>query len=197
MNQRLRASPNFGEAIVTILADVVALHGAEFGNVQLVAGTKLIIVAERGLRTPFLLAFREVQTTDGCACGRAWQMGEPVVVPDVELDEQFAPFREVAKEAGFRAVQSTPLITSNGKSLGMVSTLFANPYAPTGIEMAVCKAYCTTAADRLEELLDGTPLELEARTLHAALYADFGIGSRDAVQVRPTGRSTPDLDTSP
>ena len=102
MDQRLKASATFEAAVRTILSDIVALHGAGFGNVQLAAGDKLIIVAEHGLRAPFLLAFREVRTTDGCACGRAWQTGEPVIVADVELDKPFAPFREIAREAGYR-----------------------------------------------------------------------------------------------
>jgi hypothetical protein len=71
MNQRLKACDAFEAAVTTILSDIVALHGAEFGNVQLAAGATLIIVAEQGLRAPFLLAFREVRISDGCACGRA------------------------------------------------------------------------------------------------------------------------------
>lgn len=183
MNQRLRAAATFEAAVSTLLADVVALHGAEFGNVQLSAGRKLIIVAKHGLRAPFLLAFREVQTTDGCACGRAWKTGEPVVVVDVDLDKEYAPFREIAKEAGYRSVQSTPLISSDGMSLGMVSTQFASQYVPTNIEMAICKAYCTMAADYLQALLDGSQLELEAQKLHDALYSDLGVDTRVAAQL--------------
>ena len=175
MNQRLKASATFKGALARILADVVALHGAEFGNVQLAAGAKLIIVAEHGLRAPFLLAFREVRTTDGCACGRAWQTGEPLVVADVDLDEPYAPFRHIAKQAGYRSVQSTPLIASDGMPLGMVSTLFANQYVPTNIEMSICKAYCVVAADHLQALLNGSRLEAEAQILHDALYADLDI----------------------
>jgi GAF domain-containing protein len=183
MNQRLRASRTFEAAVSTILADVVALHGAEFGNVQLAAGAKLLIVAEQGLRAPFLLAFREVRTTDGCACGRACQTGVPIVVSDVDLDEPYAPFREIAKQAGYRSVQSTPLVTSDGVPLGMVSTLFANRYVPTKIEMAICKEYCTMAADHLQALLDGSRLESEAQKLHQALYADLRVEARDAAQI--------------
>src|SRR4051794_7091361 len=125
MNQRLKASATFQGAVGRILADIVALQGAEFGNMQLAAGARLIIVAEHGLRAPFLSAFREVRTTDGCACGRAWQTGQPLVIADVELDEPYAPFRHIAREAGYRSVQSTPLTASNGMPVGMVSTLFA------------------------------------------------------------------------
>ena len=183
MNQRLQASATFEAAVATILADTVALHGAEFGNVQLAAGAKLIIVAEHRLRAPFLLAFREVRTTDGCACGRAWQTGEPIIVADVALEESYAPFREIAKEAGYRSVQSTPLIASNGMPLAMVSTHFANRYVPTKIEMAICKAYCTMAADRLQALLGASQLDSVAQKLHDALYADLGVDDRVGDQI--------------
>jgi hypothetical protein len=46
--------------------------------------------------------------TDGCACGRAWQTGEQIMVEDVCLDEAFAPFRQIAAEAGFRSVHEHP-----------------------------------------------------------------------------------------
>lgn len=175
LQQRLKGCLTFQVTIETILADMVALHGAEFGNVQLAVGDKLVIVAEHGLRAPFLAAFREVRTTDGCACGRAWQTGEPIVIADVNLDKPYAPFRDIAKEAGYRSVQSTPLIARDGTPLGMVSTLFANRYVPTGIEMAVCKTYCTLAADHLQALLDGSPLEAQAQQMHDALYSDAGV----------------------
>src|SRR3954465_12604510 len=175
MNQRLRASRTFEAAVSTILAGVGALHGAEFGNVQLAAGAKLLIVAEQGLRAPFLLAFREVRTTDGCACGRAWQTGGPIVFWDGARDEPYAPFREIAKEAGYRSVQSTPLVTSDGMPIGMVSSQFANPYVPTNIGMVICKSYCVTAADHLKALLGGSRLETKARQLHEALYADVRV----------------------
>ena len=175
LDQRLKACSTFEAAVRTILADMVALHGAEFGNVQLAVGDKLVIVAEHGLRAPFLLAFREVRTTDGCACGRAWQTGEPIIVEDVDLDAPFAPFRDIAKEAGYRSVQSTPLIAGDGMPLGMVSTLFANPHVPTRIEMSICKTYCVRAADHLQALLNGALLKTKARQMHEALYSDLRV----------------------
>jgi hypothetical protein len=55
----------------------------------------------------------------------------------------------------------------------MVSTLFANPYVPTTIEMATCKTYCVMAADYLQALLSGSQLASEAQKLHDTLYGDF------------------------
>jgi GAF domain-containing protein len=147
MKQRLKTCRTFETAIDTLLRDVVALHGAEFGNVQLLDGDRLLLVAERGLETPFLQAFREIKRSDYVASAKAWKSGEPAVIEDVEGEEAYLPFKEVAREAGYRSVQSTPLVTKNGRLLGMVSTLFAHRHIPTPIEMSTVKAYAGDAAD--------------------------------------------------
>ena len=46
MTQRLLQSNTFEEAISTILDDVIALLGAEYGNVQLSIGNELVIAAQ-------------------------------------------------------------------------------------------------------------------------------------------------------
>ena len=80
MTARLREKRTFETAIGVILDDVIALHGAEFGDFQLPVQDELVIVAQRGLTRPFLDAFRRVKQIDGCACGRALRTGKPVVV---------------------------------------------------------------------------------------------------------------------
>ncbi len=173
MNQRLKACTTFEAAIELILRDVVALHGAEFGNLQLRIGDRLLLVAERGLEAPFLHAFREIGRAEYCASARAWETGDSIVIEDVEADETYGPFREVAREAGYRSVQSTALITRRGRLVGMVSTLFANIHLPTAIEMATVKAYAKDAADYLEKLLGDTELESKAIELQEKLYASL------------------------
>jgi GAF domain-containing protein len=172
MTQRLQAQRSFEAAIETLLNDVVALHGAEYGDLQLLVGDHLVVVAQRGLSGSFLRAFRRVGPADGCACGRALREGRTIVVADVMQDAGYAPFRGEAKAAGYRAVQSTPIATSRGRVLGMVSTLFANVHEPTPIELATLARYSRVAADFLEELLDTDTLATAAQRMHAALYAD-------------------------
>jgi hypothetical protein len=155
--------------------NAIALHGAEYGNVQLLAEDELVIVAQRGLRPEFLRTFRHVRRDDGCACGRALRRGTPVVIPDVEADAEFADFRSDARLAGFRAVQSTPLITRHGKPLGVVSTHFANVHHPTKIEMETLQAYGVIAAEFAFKLLGETPLLTMARRLSKDLYDRIGV----------------------
>jgi len=175
MGQRLHLCRTFEDSVRRILVDVVALHGAEFGNVQMPVGDRLVIVDQLGLDAAFLSAFREVRSADGCACGRALREGRAVVVADVEADKAYVPFRAAAKRAGYRSAQSTPMLTSGGTVVGVVSTLFANAYAPTQIEMTTLSRYCRLAAERLLLLLDGQELSRKALELHKELYSVVGV----------------------
>lgn len=172
MTQRLQSQRTFEAAVETVLNDVVALHGAEYGDFQLVNRDRLVIVAQRGLSAAFLQTFKSVPRDAGCACGRAWRLKRTVVVADVDRDRDYAPFRTDARAAGYRAVQSTPLMT-RGKVMGMISTLFANPHEPTPIELEILGRYARVAADYLVTLLGDEDLGSKAETMNRALCADM------------------------
>jgi GAF domain-containing protein len=190
MMDRLVAQPTFEAAIATLLADVVALHGAEFGDVQLPIGDELVIVARFGLDADFVRAFRRVRSDDGSACGRALRARETVVIADVECDAEYAAFRPDARAAGYRSVQTTPLFTRDGELIGMVSTLFANVHEPTEIEIDALQKYSIAAADYLRSLLNGETVVGKAVDMHARLCDELGVdahGEVDAVPAVPAG----------
>jgi GAF domain-containing protein len=169
MTDRLFRCDTFELAIWTILNDAISLLGAEYGNVQLLRGEDLLIVAQRGLPKEFLNLFRRVRRGDGSACGRALLLGESVVIPDVQIDRQFTAYRGIARDSHFRAVQSTPL-SENGTQLGVLSTHFANVHQPSKIEMDTLRAYGVVAAQYAFKLLGEMPLEVMANRMHEKLY---------------------------
>lgn len=171
MTQRLHRCSTFEETIQTILDDAIALQGAEYGNVQLPVGDKLVIAVQRGLPEAFLQTFRRVGKDDGCACGRALRHGAPVVITDVEQDEEYAAFRGDARTAGYRAVQTTPLVTRDDRLLGLVSTHFAEVHQPTPIEMETLQTYGTVAAEHGFALLGDDTLARKAERMNERLYA--------------------------
>jgi GAF domain-containing protein len=146
---RFDESSNLDELLGRILSSSLDLMGAPLGNVQLMnwKSGHLSIAAQRGFREPFLEVFRSVRADDGAACGQALRRRSPVVIEDVLDDAEFAPFREVALEAGFRAVQSTPLVSSNGAFVGMVSTHFDARHRPLDTEMATLRSLAEVAAN--------------------------------------------------
>ena len=173
MTRRLVRNRDLEGIVRTILDDVIALLGAEYGNIQLPVGDELAIVAQRGLSADFLRTFWRVKKQDGSACGRALRLGAPVIIPDIEKDDEFALFRHDASVSGFRSVQSTPLVTKAGSLLGIVSTHFANVHEPTPIEMNTLKAYGVIAAEYAFMVMDENYASLasKAEQMSAELYA--------------------------
>ncbi len=105
--------------------------GAHAANIQLFDGATgaLKIVAQRGFDDHFLQFFHEVRTTES-ACGAAMANGERVVVSDVANSELFCGKESgrVMLRAGSLAVQSTPIFTSAGGFVGMISTHYARQH---------------------------------------------------------------------
>lgn len=150
-NHRLAASAETRSACDALLHRSLELTGAMLGNVQLLdwrAG-ELEIVSQRGFQPDFLRFFERVNYRDSCACGRAAGTRAPVVVGDVMADAAFAPYRDIADRAGFRAVQSTPLLSSSAALVGIVSTHFPAAHAPTLQELASLKEIARCAADAI------------------------------------------------
>ena len=133
-----------------VLEKVLSLARADRGNVQLVdspPGT-LRIIAQHGFDEEFLDHFAVVADR-GSSCGRAARRNAQLVITDVAADQGFGPHREVAASSGFRAVQSTPLADREGRLVGMVSTHYARPYAPSARDMRIIKRYADLAGQVL------------------------------------------------
>lgn len=131
------------------------LTNAQFGNVQIYdpRSRSLVILAQRNFRKPFLDHFAVVTASDGSPCGRALANRMPTSVEDIETDPAFEPHRQVAREAGFRAVLSAPLVSGADKLIGILSTHFSQPRQFRGEETAAMTAYCASVALALERRL--------------------------------------------
>ena len=149
---RLLATTELQSVLQGVLNESMALQNADFGNIQLVNHKTgaLEIVAHKGFQEEFLTHFRSVRGPDDSACGRALQQGRRVIIEDVLTDEAFAPHRQVAASAGFRAVQCTPLFSRNGESLGMLSTHFRLPHRPSEHELRLTDLYVRQASELIE-----------------------------------------------
>jgi PAS domain S-box-containing protein len=147
-SSRLWRTRNLEEGLNEMLVAVMALLGADKGNVQLLDNQRrtLTIAAQHGFDQPFLDFFREVSANDPSACGRALRSGEQVVIEDVENDPAFRPLWSIARQSGYRAVVSTPLITGEGNLLGMLSTHFRSPHRPTQESLRRLDLYVRQAA---------------------------------------------------
>jgi signal transduction histidine kinase len=80
--------------------------------------------------------------------------GQRVVVEDVAASLIFkgTPALDVMLAAGARAVQSTPLVSSAGHLLGMISTHWARPHRPSAQSLKRLDLLARQAADFLERI---------------------------------------------
>ena len=60
--------------------------------------------------------------------------------------------REVLLSAGVRAVQSSPLLSSTGNVLGMISTHYARPFRPDDRQLRLLDLLARMAADFLQRI---------------------------------------------
>ncbi|MFT3880609.1 MAG: PAS domain S-box protein [Gemmatales bacterium] len=146
-SSRLWQMPSLHEGLEEMLSATIDLLGAHMGNIQLLEEGVLKIAVHRGFKPDFLDFFSEVTTEDDSACGRTLRAGLRTIIEDIETDGPYEPLRPIARSAGYRAVQSTPLIDRNGTPLGMVSTHFRTPHRPDAQELRRLDLYVRQAAD--------------------------------------------------
>ena len=137
-----------------IVHTAIALTRADKGNLQVLDehGDSLRIVAHHGFDDAFLRFFARVDADDPTAGGLAMRSGARAIVEDVAHSAVYAgqASREAVLAAGVRAVQATPLVSSAGTLIGLVSTHFASPRRPTAQEVGWMDLLARQAADFLE-----------------------------------------------
>jgi DNA-binding NarL/FixJ family response regulator len=133
------AAPNpfvdFGQSAVVpeFLASVVHAAKADFGNVRLFDSSNctLKIVAQSGFPSEFLNNCATIDYMNGCACAAAMRTRVRIIVTEVSSDLVFSnESRNALLGAKIRSLQATPLIGSQERLIGVVSTHYVRPGGP-------------------------------------------------------------------
>ncbi|HEX6790157.1 MAG TPA: PAS domain-containing protein [Candidatus Krumholzibacteria bacterium] len=136
-----------------ILHAAIAFTNADFGSIQLIDENECLYFAVRfGFDHAFLNRFQTVRAGDPTTCAAAMRTKERVIVEDVTRSELFRgqPSLEALLECGIRAVQSTPLISSTGVLIGLISTHYRRPTRPDERSLRWLDLLARQAADYLE-----------------------------------------------
>ncbi|HEX5272852.1 MAG TPA: LuxR C-terminal-related transcriptional regulator [Gemmataceae bacterium] len=111
---------------------------------------ELLLLAQSGFEPESAGHWKRVGSTT--ICGRAMASGGRVIVPDLECcdfpagTEDLAPYRL----SGIRATQSTRLVSRGGRLVGMISTHWREPHAPSERELSLFDVLARQAADLIE-----------------------------------------------
>jgi PAS domain S-box-containing protein len=137
--------------LMDVLKVAIGISSADKGNIQLVEPSTglLKMNAESGFDSAFLDFFDGRQPA---ACKQALETQQRVIVEDVRKSALFVgtPSLEVMNRAQIRAVQATPLISSAGNVLGVISTHFVTTYRPSEQELRLMDLLARQTADYLE-----------------------------------------------
>jgi len=170
MSVRLTGMLDVESVLSEVLEAALAVQGTGMGLLSLSdpARAGLTLRVHRGFDQTFLDEVDRVPGTG--ACGTAYAERRQVVIEDVEIEPRFAPYRDTARRAGFRACHSTPLFTRGGDILGVLSVHFAAPHRPTHRESRLIDLHARIAAAAIESarLHERLREELEDRRLSLA-----------------------------
>lgn len=149
LSSSLLSATELPSLLKQLLDATVEMQRADFGCVQLYDSTsrELNLIAQRGFDADALERLASGGSPESASGCRAITRRERVVVSDVDTDQEYAPLRGFAKEAGYRAVHSTPLFDRNDEPLGVLTTHFREPHQPSERELRLTDLYARQAAD--------------------------------------------------
>ena len=152
--QRLRTSKDVGADLLQVLDIAIGIAGADMGTLQRFDERNdcLTIVASRGFSSEALTFFGIVRRDTNTTCAAALTRRMRVFVEDVSTSYLFVGTRELdmLRAGGIAAVQSTPLISSNGRLWGVFSTHFHKPQIESEFDHAALDRLAVQVADSLE-----------------------------------------------
>lgn len=151
LSSRLMQSGDFTALMGDIIDVAMKVTAADMGNIQLLQGGALKIIAHRGFDAVFLNFFETVEDTHS-ACGSAMESGERVIIEDVANSPVFAgsPALAAMLQAQAHAVQSTPLVTRGGELIGMLSTHYKTVRRPSERDLRFLDVLARQTADIIE-----------------------------------------------
>ena len=153
VSTRLIQADGFPVMLHEILDAAIEITGAAMGNIQLLDSAGVLkIAAQRGFAGAVPRILRRGSRWSGClrrsdATGRAGHRRRCAAKPCFLWHCRHCRFCWRRRR---RAVQSTPLVTREGRLLGMFSTHYPAPHRPTDRELRMLDILARQAADLIE-----------------------------------------------
>ena len=152
---QLRNSKDVDSDLVKVLDIAIGITGADMGTVQRFEERDdcLRLVASRGISSQAVDFFAIVRRNTNTTCAAAFTQRMRVFVEDISTSYLFVGTREldILTAGGIVAAQSTPLITSNGRLRGVITTHFREPQIEAAFDHALLDRLAVLIADILEQ----------------------------------------------
>lgn len=144
------------DALYELILDAAsAIMRSDFATMQRVddANSELVLLGYRGFSADAAAAWQCVPfASASTTCAMAMRTGRRSIAEDFLTTEFMAgtPDLENLLSAALRSAQSTPLQTRDGRMVGVISTHWRKPHAPSRRELANLDVLARQAADLIE-----------------------------------------------
>ena len=157
---------NLDDMLAEVLDTAIWLTKADMGNLQLLDERSglLKIESHRGFGPDFLAFFDSVQPgvgACGSSCGAALARRQRIIVADICQSPIFVgtPSLDIMLSAGVRACQSTPLVSREGRLVGMLSTHFRRTIGGDELNLHLLDLLASQTADMIVQIRVQAALE--------------------------------------
>jgi signal transduction histidine kinase/ActR/RegA family two-component response regulator len=137
----------------TLNAALAIMH-AEMASLQMVDENEdaLRLLASRGFGSDYDENFKWVRPGAQTACALARAESRRVIISDVETTDWLTGTSALKdlRRSDIRATQSTPLMSRDGRVIGVLSTHWRSPYEPPESELRLMDILARQAADLIE-----------------------------------------------
>jgi signal transduction histidine kinase/putative methionine-R-sulfoxide reductase with GAF domain len=151
---RLLGTQKLNATLDEVLHAAIAMLGADRGDIKLfdAAQARLVLAAAQNLDDEYLAQVEFVPLHAATSCARAVARCERVTIEDVRKHPDYQHRLDLCEAAGFRALQSTPLVSRDGRPLGVLSTHCRQPGRASDRELRMLDLYARHAADHIDML---------------------------------------------
>ena len=153
LSARLLTIPDLPSALAEILQAATELHQADMGYIRLYDPDRKVLSIEvhQGFDQEFIDRFKTVDGRGDSPCARALRTRQRVMVEDIHAEERASTDLDAAELGQYRAIQTTPLFSREGKPLGVLSIHFRFPHAVKQ-RSGMLDLFARQAADFIESL---------------------------------------------
>ncbi len=160
---------NVGDLYQKMVDVATSIMRSDFGSMQRYDPERgaLQLIAHNGLNDEAVDFWKWVQAGRATTCGQALKLSARVTASDFETCDFIAGSEDAAafRKAGVRSAQSTPLLTREGRLVGMITTHWTREYEPRERDLRLLDIVARQAADLIERSISAEALRNQTERL--------------------------------